>query len=113
MASVLYVCDQTWVLQNYSDSGKTKTVTRRKYDRIVNVLSGDEPPTADNSKFRCWIKAKGFKLGDNLPATCLPPSLMDSPDIGRLLFMPAKQTVSFISDFETKSYFIHFWLICF
>ncbi|XP_062574974.1 nucleolar protein 4-like isoform X2 [Saccostrea cucullata] len=54
---------QTWALQNYGDSGKTKTVTRKKYERIVKILSGEEPSTADNSKFRFWVKAKGFRLG--------------------------------------------------
>lgn len=57
---------QTWALQNYGDSGKTKTVTRKKHDRIVKILTGEEPSTADNSKFRFWVKAKGFRLGPSL-----------------------------------------------
>ncbi|XP_078317120.1 nucleolar protein 4-like isoform X2 [Crassostrea virginica] len=54
---------QTWALQNYGDSGKTKTVTRKKHERIVKILTGEEPSTAENSKFRFWVKAKGFRLG--------------------------------------------------
>eukprot|EP00105_Crassostrea_gigas_P024098 XP_011444231.1 PREDICTED: nucleolar protein 4 isoform X3 [Crassostrea gigas] len=57
---------QTWALQNYGDSGKTKTVTRKKHDRIVKILTGEEPSTADNSKFRFWVKAKGFRLGPSV-----------------------------------------------
>ncbi|KAK7504066.1 hypothetical protein BaRGS_00004798, partial [Batillaria attramentaria] len=54
---------QTWALKNYGDSGKTKTVTRKKYDRIVRTLNGEEQSSAENSKFRFWVKAKGFRLG--------------------------------------------------
>ncbi|XP_052687771.1 nucleolar protein 4-like isoform X1 [Crassostrea angulata] len=57
---------QTWALQNYGDSGKTKTVTHKKHDRIVKILTGEEPSTADNSKFRFWVKAKGFRLGPSV-----------------------------------------------
>ncbi|XP_069127515.1 nucleolar protein 4-like isoform X3 [Argopecten irradians] len=54
---------QSWALQNYGDSGKTKTVTEKKYNRIVRILTGEEPSSAENSKFRFWVKAKGFRLG--------------------------------------------------
>jgi hypothetical protein len=64
-----------WAVQNYGDSGKTKTVTQKKYRRITKILSGEEPPTAENSKFRCWVKAKGFRLGpqenSNSEKSCL------------------------------------------
>ena len=53
---------QAWAEKNYGDSGKTKTVTWKKYRRIVNVLTGEEAFTSDNSKFRCWVKTKGFLL---------------------------------------------------
>ena len=59
----MYRTFQGWALHNYGDSGKTKTVTRRKYERILAILTGDEPATADNSKFRFWVKGKGFRLG--------------------------------------------------
>ncbi|XP_072371081.1 nucleolar protein 4-like b isoform X2 [Scyliorhinus torazame] len=54
---------QDWCLRTYGDSGKTKTVTRKKYDRIVQLLSGIELGTVDNAKFKFWVKSKGFQLG--------------------------------------------------
>ena len=77
---------QTWALSNYGDSGKTKTVTRKKYKRIVKILNGEEPPTAENSKFRFWVKAKGFRLG--LPGT------IDENNKSSVVFVPTKQAVS-------------------
>ncbi|XP_067904470.1 nucleolar protein 4-like b isoform X2 [Heterodontus francisci] len=54
---------QDWCLRTYGDSGKTKTVTRKKYDRIVQLLSGVELSSVDNAKFKFWVKSKGFQLG--------------------------------------------------
>ncbi|XP_067135143.1 nucleolar protein 4-like [Centruroides vittatus] len=54
---------QTWALETYGDSAKTKTVTRRKYLRILKILRGEEQTTSENSKFRFWVRAKGFTLG--------------------------------------------------
>ncbi|XP_074605193.1 nucleolar protein 4 [Brevipalpus obovatus] len=53
---------QEWALRTYGDSAKTKTVTRKKYQRIVKILRGEENSSVENSKFRFWVKAKGFKL---------------------------------------------------
>lgn len=47
----------------YGDLAKTKTVTRKKYERIVKILNGQEPNNVENSKFRFWVKSKGFRLG--------------------------------------------------
>uniref|UniRef100_T1K4X4 Nucleolar protein 4 n=1 Tax=Tetranychus urticae TaxID=32264 RepID=T1K4X4_TETUR len=58
----LYSAYQTWALKTYGDSAKTKTVTRKKYQRIVRILKGEESTNVENSKFRFWVKAKGFKL---------------------------------------------------
>ncbi|XP_043922573.1 nucleolar protein 4 [Protopterus annectens] len=55
---------QDWCLRIYGDSGKTKTVTRKKYDRIVQLLNGSETSTTDNAKFKFWVKSKGFQLGN-------------------------------------------------
>uniref|UniRef100_T1JJP5 Nucleolar protein 4 n=1 Tax=Strigamia maritima TaxID=126957 RepID=T1JJP5_STRMM len=52
-----------WALKTYGDSAKTKTVTRKKHNRIVKILCGEEQNSAENSKFRFWVKAKGFRLG--------------------------------------------------
>ncbi|XP_027702862.1 nucleolar protein 4 isoform X3 [Vombatus ursinus] len=54
---------QDWCLRTYGDSGKTKTVTRKKYDRIVQLLNGSESSSTDNAKFKFWVKSKGFQLG--------------------------------------------------
>uniref|UniRef100_A0A8C4QYW3 Nucleolar protein 4 n=1 Tax=Eptatretus burgeri TaxID=7764 RepID=A0A8C4QYW3_EPTBU len=53
---------QQWCLQTYGDAGKTKTVTRRKYERIVQLLRGGEPASGDSAKFKFWVKSKGFQL---------------------------------------------------
>ena len=61
---------QPWVVKTYGDLAKTKTVTLKKYARILRTLQGDEVISADNSKFRFWVKAKGFHIGqpDNYDA---------------------------------------------
>ncbi|CAL1539609.1 unnamed protein product, partial [Lymnaea stagnalis] len=61
----MYQTFQGWAIKNYGDSGKTKTVTRNKYHRIVRILTGEEQFSAENSKFRFWVKAKGFRLSSD------------------------------------------------
>jgi hypothetical protein len=53
---------QEWALRTYGDAAKTKTVTKKKYERIVNILNGQESQCLENSKFRFWVKSKGFRL---------------------------------------------------
>ncbi|GFO47933.1 nucleolar protein 4 [Plakobranchus ocellatus] len=60
--SEMYRIYNSWALKNYGDSGKTKTVTWNKYNRIVRILGGDESSASDNAKFKFWVKAKGFCL---------------------------------------------------
>ncbi|KAL7399403.1 hypothetical protein ABVT39_023726 [Epinephelus coioides] len=62
---------QDWCLRTYGDSGKTKTVTRRKYNKIMQtLLQNDESDGVyiDNShinaKFKFWVKSKGFQCSD-------------------------------------------------
>ncbi|KAL1020966.1 hypothetical protein UPYG_G00006980 [Umbra pygmaea] len=64
---------QDWCLRTYGDSGKTKTVTRRKYNKIMQtLLQNDESDGmyVDNShinaKFKFWVKSKGFQVGSNI-----------------------------------------------
>ncbi|KAJ3586414.1 hypothetical protein NHX12_012812 [Muraenolepis orangiensis] len=64
---------QDWCLRTYGDSGKTKTVTRRKYNKIMQtLLQSDESDGVyvDNShinaKFKFWVKSKGFQVGNVL-----------------------------------------------
>ena len=78
----MYQKFQSWALRNYGDSGKTKTVTRRKYNRIVRILTGEEPATTENSKFRFWVKGKGFRLGPVTPA-----------GEHRILYVPTKMSL--------------------
>uniref|UniRef100_A0A3Q3WN71 Nucleolar protein 4 helical domain-containing protein n=1 Tax=Mola mola TaxID=94237 RepID=A0A3Q3WN71_MOLML len=68
-------------------SGKTKTVTRRKYNKILQtLLQGDERQPI-NAKFKFWVKSKGFQVGtaqDNKTGSG------DRP----VLYVPIKATVS-------------------
>lgn len=59
----MYDSYQVWALKTYGDSAKTKTVTKKKYNRILKILRGEEGTNVENSKFRFWVKAKGFRLG--------------------------------------------------
>uniref|UniRef100_W5MEY8 Nucleolar protein 4-like b n=1 Tax=Lepisosteus oculatus TaxID=7918 RepID=W5MEY8_LEPOC len=61
---------QDWCLRTYGDSGKTKTVTRRKYNKILQtLLQSDESDGVYiennhiNAKFKFWVKSKGFQVG--------------------------------------------------
>lgn len=63
LKGTMYEAYQEWASRTYGDSAKTKTVTKKKYNRIVKILKGEESSNVENSKFRFWVKAKGFKLG--------------------------------------------------
>ncbi|CAG2193550.1 Nucleolar protein 4,Nucleolar protein 4-like [Mytilus edulis] len=90
----MYESFHYWAIQNYGDSGKTKTVTHKKYQRITDILTGDEPPTAGNSKFRFWVKAKGFRLGP-----------VDGSDPSRTcLYVPTKPVTDSNSNDTSKEY---------
>ena len=82
---------QPWVLSTYGDAAKTKTITTKKYARIVALLrtlngntlspmldkdgnlvaptTPETPPvvgagsTSEAAKFKLWVKSKGFHLG--------------------------------------------------
>ncbi|XP_061111939.1 nucleolar protein 4-like [Conger conger] len=73
---------QDWCLRTYGDSGKTKTVTRKKYERIVQLLNGSESNSSDNAKFKFWVKSKGFQLG-------VPE---DNSEEKQVLYVPVKTT---------------------
>ncbi|KAI5726299.1 hypothetical protein M8J76_000178 [Diaphorina citri] len=64
-----YETYQNWVLSNYGDYTKTKTITNKKYERIVKTLRGEIKNCAENSRFRFWMKLKKFRLGLPLPGT--------------------------------------------
>ena len=98
----MYQKFQSWALRNYGDSGKTKTVTRRKYNRIVRILAGEEPATTENSKFRFWVKGKAFRLGPVNPSGEY-----------RILYVPTKSSlVSEILNFYLFK-ILHTWIFFF
>lgn len=66
---------QPWVIQTYGDSAKTKTISLRKYARVLRTLRGQESNSVENSKFRFWVKAKGFRIGQ-------PPGYIPKPADG-------------------------------
>ena len=88
---------QPWVLATYGDAAKTKTITAKKYARIVALLrfsngsdkssglSGgpSEATGSEAAKFRLWVKSKGFHLGP--PAGHTELTLVGSHD---LLYLP-------------------------
>uniref|UniRef100_A0A182T921 Nucleolar protein 4 n=1 Tax=Anopheles maculatus TaxID=74869 RepID=A0A182T921_9DIPT len=51
---------QPWVIRTYGDRAKTKTITLKKQARIIKTLGGLEMNNPDSSKFRFWVKTKGF-----------------------------------------------------
>lgn len=58
----MYDTYQPWVLQTYGDSAKTKTITKNKYQRILQILRGDYIDN-ETSKFKLWVKGRGFRIG--------------------------------------------------
>lgn len=100
-----------WAVQNYGDSGKTKTVTRKKYQRITDILTGDEPPTAGNSKFRFWVKGKGFRVGPedgvNEDKTCLYVPTKPITDTNSNDTNTEYKRVAIVEDFFDIIYSVH------
>lgn len=85
-----------WCLRTYGDSGKTKTVTRRKYNKIVQTLLQEDEERSGalllqenhvTAKFKFWVKSKGFRVGTLRDAE---PGAPDTP----VLYVPIKATVS-------------------
>uniref|UniRef100_A0A224YPH1 PNUTS protein n=1 Tax=Rhipicephalus zambeziensis TaxID=60191 RepID=A0A224YPH1_9ACAR len=105
----MYEGFQAWALRTYGDSAKTKTVTRKKYQRILKILKGEEQTSAENSKFRFWVKAKGFKMGlppghpqQSVHKAALAAAAAKSPP-EQLLFVPCSK-VKKGGDGETTVY---------
>ncbi|TRY89867.1 hypothetical protein DNTS_030347 [Danionella cerebrum] len=87
---------QEWCLRTYGDSGKTKTVTRRKYNKILQTLQqSDDAESACiennhiNAKFKFWVKSKGFQVGKSDDGA-ERNGAMDRP----VLYVPIKATGS-------------------
>ncbi|XP_062397447.1 nucleolar protein 4-like [Sardina pilchardus] len=88
---------QDWCLRTYGDSGKTKTVTRRKYNKIMQTLlqnDDSEGVYVDNShinaKFKFWVKSKGFQVGNNILGEHNKKGAPGKP----VLYVPVKSTCS-------------------
>lgn len=91
---------QEWCLRTYGDSGKTKTVTRRKYNKILQTLLQSDDSEGVyiesnhiNAKFKFWVKSKGFQVGN----TDSEPSESESENGAAdrpVLYVPIKATVS-------------------
>ncbi|KAH8393044.1 hypothetical protein KR215_000716 [Drosophila sulfurigaster] len=75
---VIYELFQPWALKTYGDQAKTKTITLRKKARILKALEGKEHSRPDSSKFRFWVKTKGF-------TTKRPEGFEEAPGSHRLL----------------------------
>ncbi|EEB17165.1 hypothetical protein Phum_PHUM456110 [Pediculus humanus corporis] len=58
----MYVNYQPWVIKTYGDLSRTKTITLKKRERILKILRGEEQLSAENSKFRFWVRNKGFRM---------------------------------------------------
>ncbi|KAM9475103.1 nucleolar protein 4-like isoform 2-T2 [Clarias gariepinus] len=88
---------QEWCLRTYGDSGKTKTVTRRKYNKIMQTLLQNEDTDGvyvDNShinaKFKFWVRSKGFQVGSNVLGEHNQKGAPGKP----VLYVPVKSTCS-------------------
>ncbi|XP_047187176.1 nucleolar protein 4-like [Scophthalmus maximus] len=88
---------QDWCLRTYGDSGKTKTVTRRKYNKIMQtLLQNDESDgvyvdsSHINAKFKFWVKSKGFQVGTNVLGEHNKKGAPGKP----VLYVPVKSTCS-------------------
>ncbi|XP_069076201.1 nucleolar protein 4 isoform X2 [Pleurodeles waltl] len=102
---------QDWCLRTYGDSGKTKTVTRRKCERIAQLLRGADSGSADNAKFKFWVKSKGFQLaGPGEPAAggkhvlYVPVKTTDGVGIDEKLSL---RRVAVVEDFFDIIYSMH------
>ena len=52
---------QDWVAEHFGRNNRTKTITAEKYDKICNLVAGQDSNNS-NAKFRFWVRSKGFRL---------------------------------------------------
>lgn len=103
---------QPWVIKTYGDLAKTKTITIKKYARILRTLRGEEVNSAENSKFRFWVKSKGFHIGqpegyDAKPADrIIGRHAVTSPGLDPPLYVPTQLPHNKVSSlcFEYRDY---------
>lgn len=74
-----------WVRRQYDGPGcRAKIVGRAKYEQIVRAVRGELRRSAENSKFRFWVRAKGFRMGRPVPVTDPSPTMERGDDENRL-----------------------------
>ena len=127
---------QPWVMSTYGDAAKTKTITTKKYGRIVALLrtlggstglptlnkdgtaalNVNEPmapvgSSSEAAKFKLWVKSKGFHLGP-------PPGHPDHglPHTVDMLYLPTGTdkvggTLDFFFSPEKQCCQLYFFLI--
>lgn len=85
---------QGWVELNYGENSRTKTITRKKFNKICRYLLG-EPQIETDAKFRFWVKSKGFRIAHT----------EDSQSYG-VLYVPVKvphtRSVDMLYPYEDK-----------
>ncbi|KAL5282036.1 NOL4 family protein [Megaselia abdita] len=74
---------QEWALKTYGDQSKTKTITLKKKMRILKALEGKEYNNPDSSKFRFWVRSKGFTTNSVLER----PHKTFKPEAGTTLYV--------------------------
>lgn len=101
---------QPWVIKTYGDLAKTKTITIKKYARILRTLRGEEVNSAENSKFRFWVKSKGFHIGqpegyDAKPADrIIGRHAVTNPGLDPPLYVPTQLPHSKVSVYVQADY---------
>lgn len=88
------------MLQTYGDAAKTKTITIKKLNRIINALNGKESNRPDSSKFRFWVKTKGFTV--TKPENFVSASL----DEGKFNFSKAEVTPLYVLQVAVRLSFL-------
>lgn len=97
------------MIKAYGDLAKTKTITLKKQARIIKTLTGREQNNPDSSKFRFWVKAKGFTIDkpDDFKAV---PSLvaynMEEENENNSLYIPNQTKVSHVPFFSNFPFMV-------
>ncbi|KAG5681317.1 hypothetical protein PVAND_010766 [Polypedilum vanderplanki] len=107
--SKMYQIYQPWVLRTYGDQSKSKTITLKKQSRIVSTLKGLESNRPDSSKFRFWVKSKGFITELPIDHKNVKHNKID--DDGCMLYIPCKSDSSNISSYKRVAVVEYFFNI--
>ena len=77
---ILMVCWGGWEEDHPAACVRSKTVTKAKGKKIINVLKGNPIAQEYSPKFRHWVKQRGFKLMSHhalglVKVLCLPAKI--------------------------------------